>query len=338
MVSESEKQRETRDGLAPQPAHKPNYFPDLSLAEGALLAGRVGLWSWDIRAGRITWSSNLEDIHGLPAGGFDGSVAAFERDIHPGDRAAVRAAIERALETGELYRVRYRLPAANDDQERWVEATGVTIFENGAAVRMQGICQDITDRMALESELRDRVDQQEAISRLGEKALTEMNIEKLLAEVVGTVAETLRVEFVDILELVPGDAEFLLRAGTGWDEGQVGSAHVPTGPDSQAGYTLSSGGPVIVEDFSKETRFSTEDLLRRHGIVGGISVTIAGRDGRAYGILGAHTRRKRRFAERDVSFMFAVAHVVAGAIQRRQMDQRQELMIRELRHRSGNLF
>ena len=33
-----------------------------------------------------------------------------------------------------------------------------------------------------------------------------------------------------------------------------------------------------------------------------------------------------------------MANVVAGAIQRRQLDQRHELMIRELRHRSGNLF
>ena len=39
-----------------------------------------------------------------------------------------------------------------------------------------------------------------------------------------------------------------------------------------------------------------------------------------------------------ISFLAAVANVVAGAIQRRQLDQRHELMIRELRHRSGNLF
>ena len=39
-----------------------------------------------------------------------------------------------------------------------------------------------------------------------------------------------------------------------------------------------------------------------------------------------------------MSFLTAVANVIAGAIQRRQLDQRQELMIRELRHRSGNLF
>ena len=38
------------------------------------------------------------------------------------------------------------------------------------------------------------------------------------------------------------------------------------------------------------------------------------------------------------TFLVAVANVIAGAIQRRQLDQRHELMIRELRHRSGNLF
>ncbi len=54
--------------------------------------------------------------------------------------------------------------------------------------------------------------------------------------------------------------------------------------------------------------------------------------------LGAHSAKPRQFSESDVSFLAAVANVIAGAIQRRQLDQRQELMIRELRHRSGNLF
>src|SRR5205823_7542881 len=65
---------------------------------------------------------------------------------------------------------------------------------------------------------------------------------------------------------------------------------------------------------------------------------IAGRDGRAYGVLGLHTAKRRKYHDYDVSFLAAVSNVVAGAIQRRQLDQRQELMIRELRHRSGNLF
>jgi len=55
-------------------------------------------------------------------------------------------------------------------------------------------------------------------------------------------------------------------------------------------------------------------------------------------VLGAHTARRRRFGEYDVAFLSAIATIIAGAIQRRQSDQRHELMIRELRHRSGNLF
>jgi len=79
-------------------------------------------------------------------------------------------------------------------------------------------------------------------------------------------------------------------------------------------------------------------LLHDHGVVSGLTAPIAGRDGRAYGVLGAHAARRHKFSDYDIAFLAAVANVVAGAIQRRQFDQRHELMIRELRHRSGNLF
>ena len=69
-----------------------------------------------------------------------------------------------------------------------------------------------------------------------------------------------------------------------------------------------------------------------------MSTTIAGQDGRAYGVLGVCTSRRREFSAQDLSFLAAVANLVAGAIQRRQLEQRHELMIREMRHRSGNLF
>jgi two-component sensor histidine kinase len=95
---------------------------------------------------------------------------------------------------------------------------------------------------------------------------------------------------------------------------------------------------VIVDNLEAENRFTGEPLLREHGVVSGITAPIAGRDGRAYGVLGAHTAKRRKFYDYDVSFLAALANVVAGAIQRRQLDQRHELMIRELRHRSGNLF
>jgi two-component sensor histidine kinase len=196
----------------------------------------------------------------------------------------------------------------------------------------------VTDQLRVGREVGVRARQQEALARLGERALTESDLQRFLDEVVATVGEILDTGLVEILELVPGDAELLLRAGAGWQRGVVGSATVSTARDSQAGYTLASGRPVIAEDLASETRFSGSPLLRDHGVVSGITAPIAGRDGRAYGVLGAHTTARRKFQDYDVSFLASVANVVAAAIQRRQLDQRHELMIRELRHRSGNLF
>ena len=213
-------------------------------------------------------------------------------------------------------------------------------MENGAAVGMLGTCRDVTDRVKLHRELRIRASQQEAVARLGERALTEIDLQKFFDDTATIIAEILDVEFVKILELVPGDAELLLRAGVGWKPGLVGRAHVTTGPRLAGRLHARSRRPGrSSRTCATETRFDRPAAAarpwRRQPVM---SCPIAGRDGRAYGVLGAHTAKLRQFTEYDVSFLVAVANVIAGAIQRRQLDQRQEIMIRELRHRSGNLF
>src|SRR5208282_3054439 len=102
-------------------------------------------------------------------------------------------------------------------------AVGTLTIEDGARKRMVGLCHDVTDRVILQKELRSRAKQQEALAQLGERALAETDIERLLNDVVSTVALTLPVDFVKILELMPGDNELLLRAGFGWKTGCIGS-------------------------------------------------------------------------------------------------------------------
>ena len=318
------------------PAEQP--FPDLESARIALEAGQIGVWAWDIRSNLVRWSVELERIHDLPGGGFDGAFATFQKDIHPEDQPEVMAAVQESLRSGKPFHAHYRLSPRADSDDRWVEAIASVVQENGRPARLIGICRDVTDRQKLLRELRARAKQQEAVAHLGEHALTESDLQKLFDDVARTVAMILDVEFVKILELAPGDGELLLRAGVGWPEGLIGTAHESTGRHSHAGYALAAGGPVIVTDLKSEKRFEAPALLTQHGINSGVSVPIAGRDGRAYGVLGAHTARRRRFGEHDVSFLSALANVIAGAIQRSQADQRHELMIRELRHRSGNLF
>ncbi len=138
-------------------------------------------------------------------------------------------------------------------------------------MQVLGMCRDVSERHRVNREVRVRARQQETLARLGEQRLTGRDLQRFFHEVVTTVGEILDVKLVKILELLPGDAELLLRAGIGWKPGLVGTANVSTGRDSQAGYTLASGRPVIAEELASETRFSGPQLLLDHGVVSGIT-------------------------------------------------------------------
>jgi PAS domain S-box-containing protein len=313
-------------------------YPELEAFRAALDAGPLAIWSWDLRSNQLIWSTDLRDVHGRAEGGHGGAVSVSPQVLADMDDNGVLAVLREALRTHEPVRLEYRMPGPSGREERWFEATATTIVEDGIPVQVLGACRDITERLRVNREVSVRARQQETLARLGERALIEADLQKFFNETVAVIGDLLDVELVKILELVPGDAELLLRAGIGWKPGLIGSANVSTGRESQAGYTLASGRPVITEDLVAETRFRGEHLLHDHGAISGISAPIAGRDGRAYGVVGAHTNKRRKFNDYDVSFLAAVANVIAAAIQRRQLDQRHELMIRELRHRSGNLF
>ncbi|MDY7003788.1 MAG: EAL domain-containing protein [Cyanobacteriota bacterium] len=166
---------------------------------------------------------------------------------------------------------------------------------------------------------KNRIRQQRAIAQITQEALSGKEVSLLMDEMVQIVAQILDGEYCQILQLLPDGNALLLEAGFGWDEGLVGHAIVETGSDTQAGYTLNSSKPVIVEDFRLETRFRGSQLLRDHGIISGISVIIPGGEKqKPYGILGIHTKMKWWFTQDDVYFLQAVANVLSTALERQQ--------------------
>ncbi|MGA8493912.1 MAG: hypothetical protein WB764_00420, partial [Xanthobacteraceae bacterium] len=104
---------------------------------------------------------------------------------------------------------------------------------------------DGSERRNLENELRSRAKQQEALAQLGERALVEPDLERLLNDAVSTVALTLAVDFVKILELLPGGTDLLLRAGYGWTASLVGTVLTSIEAGSYAHFTLNSAAPVV---------------------------------------------------------------------------------------------
>ena len=126
----------------PPPESARQFFPDFETLRLALESGQIGVWSWDIASNVLTWSSNLEAIHGLDVGNFDGTFAFFKRDIHADDQAGVLSAIREAMRTQKSYRVRYRLPKPIEGQERWIEATGMVIADAGASRMVRTACRE----------------------------------------------------------------------------------------------------------------------------------------------------------------------------------------------------
>ena len=105
----------------------------------ALDAAAMGTWEWDLSSQTMQWSDNLERLHGLPPGTFDGTFTSYEREIHPDDRERVLTSARRAVEEGVPYEVEYRI-VAPDGTIRWVEGKGRVECWPGRPARMTGVC------------------------------------------------------------------------------------------------------------------------------------------------------------------------------------------------------
>ncbi|MCP4364675.1 MAG: HD domain-containing protein [Planctomycetes bacterium] len=174
-----------------------------------------------------------------------------------------------------------------------------------------------------EKNLKVHADQQEVVAEVGLEALADVELSEVFAKAAVLIAKALEVEYCKVLELLPDGKTLLLRAGVGWKEGLVGHATVGAGIDSQAGYTLLSRDLVIVEDLGTEMRFRGPQLLIDHGVVSGMSAVIRCKycKGEAFGVLGAHTTRKRTFSKDECNFLQTMVNLLATAAERRHGEQ-----------------
>ncbi len=188
------------------------------------------------------------------------------------------------------------------------------------------------ERRRSEEALQAGAHQQALVAELGQSALTGIDLPTLMHNAVSLIAQTLEVEYCKVLELLPDGKEMILRAVFGCPADAVNHITVGAGLDSQAGYTLVSDEPVVVEDLRTETRFSGPPLLHQLGVISGMSVIISGKP-HHYGVLEVHSTQLRTFTSDDVHFVQGVANVLALAIERKRIEEAlwiSEQAIREL--------
>jgi PAS domain S-box-containing protein len=106
----------------------------------------MGFWEWRIAAGETFWSDETYRIFGLSPGQLSTDLDDFLLMIHPGDRQAVAKCLDAALNGERLYDMDYRI-VLPDGAVKCIHAQGEVYRDaNGAAVKMFGTVQDITER------------------------------------------------------------------------------------------------------------------------------------------------------------------------------------------------
>lgn len=210
-------------------------------------------------------------------------------------------------------RIPFSFETFNTAASRWFRIN-LNPFETGVVVTLR----EISTGKRMETELFQRLRQQETVANLGLRALAGADIDSILEEALQLLSQVLNVEFVKVSEVLPNH-KLLLRAGLGWKTGLVGSYTALADTSTQSGYTLTIGKPVIVNDLKSETRFSGPPLLWDHEVRSGVTVIIG--DKATYGVLGVHSQKPRHFTQDDINFLQAVANILATVFERKKFEE-----------------
>jgi PAS domain S-box-containing protein len=119
-----------------------------------LESAELGTWDIDLRSNRMNRSLRHEQFFGHAELQADWTLGTTERHLLPEDRRVFRAAVERALQTGQFdVEARVRAP---DGPPRWLALKGRAYYDDyGRPVRMSGVIADVTARRAAVDALKE---------------------------------------------------------------------------------------------------------------------------------------------------------------------------------------
>ncbi len=149
---------------------------EAQLTEAQQIA-HIGNWEWDIASNKLLWSDELYRIFGLEPQEFVATYEEYLTFIHPEDMKLVTGGVETALRDKKFPSYDHRI-IRPDGTVRTIHADGkVIVDENGNAVKLVGIAQDITEQKQIEAELAAARDAALESARLKSEFLANMSHE-----------------------------------------------------------------------------------------------------------------------------------------------------------------
>ncbi|BCA56055.1 putative Histidine kinase [Nitrospira sp. KM1] len=120
----------------------------------AMTAGAMGSWDMNLATDTVTSDAKEFELLGLSPIEDNPSMTRWYQMVHPDDAAALRLAVQRAIQSGGGLDHEFRV-VRPDGSVRWLMRKGAVLHEEtGQPARMIGVSFDVTDRKRLEERLR----------------------------------------------------------------------------------------------------------------------------------------------------------------------------------------
>jgi PAS domain S-box-containing protein len=134
----------------------------------ALSSAKMGVWDYDFGTRVVRWSPELEALHGLTPGSFDGRTETALSLVHPEDAAGLAAAYEEAVQTRGALAQEFRA-IWPDGSVRFLYSRGkVLCGDQGVPATMLGVTMDVTGQKRAANELQRKLEQMHVLSGLTE--------------------------------------------------------------------------------------------------------------------------------------------------------------------------
>ena len=140
------------------------------LVERALMLAKAGTWACDLSNDRLSWTSGVYDIFGLPIDAAVDRRQTLEMYTEP-SREALQRVRKQAIATGGVFTLDAQI-VRTDGELRWMRINGEVIRPAGASPVLHGMKQDVTEEKLRADALR-RLAENDALTGLASRAVYE---------------------------------------------------------------------------------------------------------------------------------------------------------------------
>ncbi len=117
------------------------------------IPGAIYLCLNDERYSVVYLNDHIETLTGFPARDFFSGKVTFTDLFHPDDKDRIRKTINDSIAVRKGFHLRYRIRHASGEW-RWLDETGVGVFENEQLTMLEGYLSDISQQIEAEESLR----------------------------------------------------------------------------------------------------------------------------------------------------------------------------------------